>query len=122
MGNNPFNLALRFVLEMVGLYSLGYWGWVSGSGFGRYVLALVIPIAAAAVWGLFRVPGDTSHSGEAPIRVPGVIRLIIEILMFSTATWMLHRLGHEQLALIFGGVVTAHYLLSWDRILWLLRS
>lgn len=122
MSNNPINLAARFILEMGALFSLGYWGWSIETGVLRFVLAFLIPALAAAMWGLFRVPGDASHSGDAPIRVPGFIRLMIEALLFSSATWAFYNLGHVQVALIFGLVVIVHYLLSWDRILWLLRS
>ena len=122
MSNNPINLAVRFILEMIALFSLGYWGWTVGTGVMRFVLAFLIPILAAAMWGIFRVPGDASHSGDAPIRVPGFIRLMIEALLFSSATWAFYNMGQVQVALIFGVMVIAHYILSWDRILWLLRS
>lgn len=122
MSKNPINLAVRFILEMSALFSLGYWGWTVETGLLRIVLAFIIPVLAAAMWGIFRVPGDTSHSGDAPIRVPGIVRLAIEGLLFSSATWAFFDIGHAQAGLVFGLVVIAHYLLSWDRIIWLLRS
>jgi hypothetical protein len=122
MSTNPVNLALRFILEMIALAIFGYRGWTMGSGFMRYVWTLLFPGVGAALWGTFRVPGDASHSGEAPVQVPGWVRLALELAIFIAATWALVSLDKMNLAIIYGGVVGLHYILSWDRILWLLRS
>jgi hypothetical protein len=122
MGSNPINLAVRFLLELIALAIFGYRGWALGEGSVRYIWMLTLPIIAAALWGIFRVPGDPSSSGEAPVRIPGWLRLVLELAIFSAATWALASLGSMNLAAIFGGLVGVHYLLSWDRIAWLLRS
>jgi hypothetical protein len=122
MSSNPVNLAVRFILEIIALAILGYRGWILGSGFMRYVWALLFPIAGAALWGIFRVPGDASHSGDAPVHVPGWVRLGLELAIFAVATWALISLEKTNLATIYGVCVSLHYILSWDRILWLLRS
>ena len=122
MSTNPVNLAVRFILEMIALAIFGYCGWTMGSGFLRYVWALLLPVAGAGLWGTFRVPGDASHSGDAPVQVPGWVRLGLELAIFTAATWALVSLEKTNLAIIYGAVVSLHYSLSWDRILWLLRS
>ncbi|MBN2245139.1 MAG: DUF2568 domain-containing protein, partial [Candidatus Aminicenantes bacterium] len=38
-----------------------------------------------ALWGTFRVPGDSSSSGKAPIPIPGFLRLFLELVIFSLA-------------------------------------
>src|SRR5690606_19890911 len=70
MANNPLNLGLRFLLELVALFAVGYWGWTQHQGVMRFVLAIGLPALLAAAWGIFRVPGDASASGEAIVAVP----------------------------------------------------
>jgi hypothetical protein len=122
MGSNPINLAIRFILEMVGLVALGWWGWIQGEGPFRFVLALGIPVLAAVLWGTFAVADDPSRSGSAPIQVPGIVRLLIELAFFASAIWALFFAGQPVLALVFGILVLVHYAVSYDRILWLLRQ
>lgn len=116
MGSHPVNLAVRFLLELTALLATGIWGWRQGEGWIRFVLALGIPVILAAIWGTFAVPDDPSRSGSAPIVVPGIIRLAIELAIFAFATWALHDLGTTRLSLIFGIIVTIHYIISYDRI------
>jgi hypothetical protein len=121
MSNNPINLAVRFILELVGLFAMGLWGWNQGEGALRFVLALGLPVAAAVIWGVFRVPGDSSSSGKAPVPVPGVVRLLIEIIFFDFAAWCLFTV-EPILGWIFAIVVLIHYAASYDRVRWLLRG
>ncbi len=120
MGSNPINLAVRFILEMAGLLALGWAGWNLNAGLLRFVFAIGFPILAAVLWGTFAVPDDPSRSGKAPIQVPGVVRLLLELAFFAAATWALFSTNLPGLAWIFGIVVVIHYAISYDRILWLL--
>jgi hypothetical protein len=121
MGSNPINLAVRFILEIAGLVSLGAWGWNSGEGALGYLLAAGIPITAAVLWGTFAVPDDPSRSGKAPVPVPGFLRLLLELGFFAAATWSLFDLDKSSLGWILGVTVLIHYVISYDRILWLLK-
>lgn len=118
MANNPLNLGLRFLLELAALFSLGYWGWTQHSGLARLLWTLLAPLAAAALWGIFRVPGDP---GKAPVAVPGFLRLLLEVAFFGVAVMALAAAGRSAWALGFSLIVLVHYLLSYDRILWLLK-
>lgn len=119
MGQNPLNLVLRFILELAALYFMARWGWLRFDGGWRYLLALGLPLLAAVIWGTFRVPGD----GGAPrLRVPGIVRLLIEIVFFGFATWTIFDTGATMTAWIFGGMALLHYLISYDRIAWLVRQ
>jgi len=119
MAHNPLNLALRFLLEIVGLVALGYWGWHQGEGFWRFVLALLLPLVAAALWGTFRVPDDP---GKAPVPIPGWLRLVLEFLYFTLSAAALLSALSVASGLTFGLVVLAHYAVSYDRIVWLLKQ
>ena len=107
---------------MSGLVTLGVWGWARGDGAMKYVLALAVPIIAAAIWGIFAVPNDPSRSGNSPVVVPGLVRLVIELAFFSFVVWALFALRQSTLAWLFGVIVIVHYLVSYERVSWLLHQ
>jgi hypothetical protein len=107
---------------MSALVSVGIWGWKYSDGWLRYPLAIGIPIVFAVIWGTFAVPNDPSRSGEAPVITSGLIRLVIELVFFAIATWSLYDLGLNKESLAFGIIVVLHYIISYDRILWLMSQ
>lgn len=122
MGWHPINLGLRFLLELAAMVALGYWGWTANEGFLRVVLGIGVPLLAAAIWGTFRVPGEPAHQQDVPVAIPGPLRLLLELGMFACAVWLLIRAGAVDLGWIFAAIVGIHYLISYDRVLWLLRK
>lgn len=122
MGSHPINLFIRFLLELSILLAMGVWGWRQTDGWFQFVLALGIPIIFAAVWGTFAVPNDPSRLGRAPVPVPGIVRLILELAFFTIGTWMLYNMGYLSLSPIFGVIVVIHYLVSYDRVIWLIQQ
>jgi hypothetical protein len=120
MSQNPINLAVRFLLEIIALITLGALAKAQFPGALGSILMIVLPTFAAVVWGTFNVPDDPSRSGKAPVPVPGIVRLLIELDIFGTATWALFSLNPTY-GWIFGLVTLAHYALSYDRIAWLLK-
>lgn len=120
MGSHPINLIIRFLLEISALGSAGVWGWKQSEGWIRFVLAIGIPIILASIWGLFAVPNDPSRSGKAPIITHGVIRFAIELVFFAFATWSLYDIGLNKVSLAFGIIVVLHYIISYDRVIWLM--
>ncbi len=119
MSNHPFNLILRFVLELTATAALAYWGWVEHQGLGRVLWAIGLPALAAVIWGTFRVPDDP---GSAPVAVPGQVRLTLEILLFGTAVAMLFAAGQPLIGLMLGIVLVIHYAFSYDRVRWLITG
>lgn len=113
MGYHPVNLALRFILELAALFFIGRWGWVSFDGLWRYVAAIGLPLIAATIWGIFRVPDD---GGAPTVRVSGVVRLLIEAIFFGFAIWGLFDSGATTMGWIFSGITLLHYIISYDRI------
>ena len=122
MRSHPANLMLRFLLEVIALVSVGIWGWQQSENWVRFVLAIGIPIAMVIIWGTFAVPDDPSRSGSAPVPTPGIIRLIIELGFFGLAVWALMDMGWSVWSLIMAIVVLAHYVISYDRLTWLLSK
>jgi len=122
MGSHPLNLALRFILELVALASLGYWGWQQYDGVSQWLFCIGLPLIAAVVWGTFAVPDDPSRSGHAPIPTAGWLRLILELLVFASATLALWFSGQQPIAIGLAVVTVLHYMASYDRIQWLLAN
>ena len=122
MSSNPINLAVRFILEVIGLVYTGIWSWHQADGALQYFLAALTPLLLAIVWGTFNVPGDKSRSGKAPVKIRGIIRLLIEFGFFFFATCCIYSLGHKTFSLIFGATLVIHYLISIDRIKWLISQ
>lgn len=122
MGSHPINLIFRFILELCALTSIGIWSWKQSDGLFRFVLSIGIPIILAAIWGVFAVPEDPSRSGAAPVVVPGIVRLAIELAIFAFAIWSLYNIDSINLSRILGIAVLLHYILSYDRIIWLLAQ
>lgn len=120
-GFHPVNLAFRFVLEIAALTAIAVGGYATSSGAWAWILAIALPLAAAVVWGTFNVPGDRSRSGEAPVSVSGGVRLIIELGVFALAVVLVSFIS-PFVALLLGIAVAIHYLLSLDRIRWLLQN
>lgn len=119
MHNHPLNLLLRFGLELVLVGIYAYWSWHSFDGFQKYLFSLLIPLAGMLLWGIFKVPGDP---GKAIVAIPGWVRLLLEILLFVLGFWMLRSLQLFKAANLFATISILHYLISWERIRWLLES
>lgn len=122
MGSHPIHLMLRFLLELCVLAVAGYWGWTVSDGLTRVLLLFGMPILLAIVWGAFAVPNDPSRSGRAPIPVPGVLRLLLELANFAFGVWAFYAVQLPALGLILGALVVLHYILSYRRVTWLVRQ
>jgi hypothetical protein len=124
-GFHPLNLAFRLGLELAAIAALAVGGFALGelaaeSGVFPWVLAIGLPLAGMTAWGVFNVPGDQSRSGEAPVPVRGIVRLIVELDVFSAAVVVVW-FAIPAYAIALGACVVIHYGLSLDRIRWLLE-
>lgn len=115
--DHPTNLALRFLLELAALAALAFWGWSTHAGSARVAWAVGLPLAAAVAWGTFRVPGDP---GDAPVAVPGPVRLVLELGLFATAAGLLVAADRPVVAGTFAALVAVHYVIARERVRWLL--
>ena len=121
MASHPLNLAFRFILELIMLYSIGHWGWMQPISHNE-LLGLILPIVAVSIWGTFAVKNDPSRSGKASVSIPGVARLLLELFCFGSAVASLLNLGYTTLAIILASLVAIHYAISYDRLRWLLKQ
>ena len=122
MGKNPFNLGLRFILEIMAFVGIGLWGWTMGDGWLKYFLAAGLVIMVALLWGVFAVPNDPSRSGKTVVVTPGWIRLLLELAIFGFAALAYYNSGYPKIALGFGIAAVVHYVLSYDRVMWLFKQ
>ncbi|MCX2718590.1 YrdB family protein [Lentiprolixibacter aurantiacus] len=121
MASHPLNLMLRFLLEIAAIAAVGIWGWKLGVSWDRFLWALLLPVFLMTVWGVFAVPEDPSRSGNAPVPVAGWLRMLLELGVFTSATWVLYDLGFLLSSMIFAGICLLHYITSYDRVIWLLK-
>lgn len=121
-GSHPLNLILRFILEISTFIATGYWGYLLQDNFSKYIFALLFPIILATLWGVFAVPNDPSRSGKTVVKTPGVIRLFLELGIFSVGTFCIYQINYPTSAFLFSFVVIFHYVISFDRITWLFQQ
>ena len=122
MSIHLLNSAVRLLLEITAIVTFGIWGYHQSETGLRILLAILLPLGFAVLWGVFAVKDDPSRSGKTVIQTPGIIRLLLELGLFGAAAWMLLDLNHSLIALIFGLTVVIHYFVSFDRIAWLLKQ
>jgi len=119
MNTHPANLLLRFLLELAMLAVFAIWGYRHFPGWQGIAAAITLPVLAATLWGVFRIPNDPR---PAPVAIPGPLRLLLEWMLFAGAVWALQDLGYDSWAWFLAGVLVAHYLVSYDRTASMLRN
>lgn len=115
-----WNLALRFGLELGALAGLGLAAWKLTSGPARWAAVALVPLTAAAIWGVFNVLNDPSRSGAAPIVVSGLTRLAIEVAILGAGAAAIWFAGRRDLGIAFTALIVFHYAASTSRIEWLI--
>ncbi|MBZ0181594.1 MAG: YrdB family protein [Melioribacteraceae bacterium] len=116
------NLGVRFLLELAAIVSMAVWSWGLSDSWIRFLIAPGITITLAAIWATFTVPNDGGRTSKSLITTPGIIRFIIELLIFTFAIWTLYDMSLEILSIVIGAILLLHYLLSYKRVLWLLAK
>jgi hypothetical protein len=117
-----WNLALRFGLEIAALVGLAAAAWSLTSGPLRWLAVVAVPVAAATCWGVFNVVDDPSRSGEAPVEVPGWLRLALEILILGGGAAGFAVAGRPGVGLVLVVLIVLQYATSWSRVEWLLQA
>lgn len=99
------NLVMRFALELVMLGALSYSAYqLADSTIFKITLALVAPLLAAIVWGLFIAP-----KARFPVAYPFWVAL--QVVLFSLAAGGLALTGHTAAALVLAVLVLLNLLL-----------
>lgn len=119
MSKHPLNLLIRFLMEIAALVILAMWGWHYTSNWLRYLLAIGLPLLAATLWGIFRIPNDPN---PAPVEVPGIVRLAYELFLFGFASWALYNMGYMSAACTMSIITIISYTAGYDRTLKMLKN
>jgi hypothetical protein len=113
-------LGLHFFLELAAFAALAIWGFQTHSAWWqKLVFGIGLPILAMVLWGFFRVPNDP---GNAPVAIPGTLRLLLELAVMASAALALFASGHTTLAWIFSAAVVVDYLIMFERVTRLLKT
>jgi hypothetical protein len=99
------NAAFRFIVELVGVGALGYWGWgVAGDGIARIALAVGAPLALIVVWAIVVAPNATNPLAQPQRDVIGTALLLTTALALAAA-------GQPIAAVVLGAAVVANWAL-----------
>lgn len=94
------NLGLAFLLELLALAALCFWGFHIGSSTAIHiVLGIALPVVAAVLWGLFAAGGGPKYT------TPPWFKIFIKALVYGAATVGLFVTGHPVLAIVFAALV-----------------
>ena len=108
------NLILRFVLEVLALIAVGYWGFrTQEHSLGRIAAGVGLPLLMATVWSVFRVAGD---GGDPIVAVAPQLRLLIEAVVFGLGIGLLYASGQRAPAVIFLLALMIHYGIDYQRV------
>ena len=118
---NPINLGLRFLLEAACLTGIGRAAWTLMTPPWHWILVIAAPAAAAIAWGVFAVPDDPGRSGHAPVAVYGLVRLAVEATILGAGVAGFAVSGYPAIGTTLAILLIAHYGLSYQRIVWLIR-
>ena len=97
-------LAVRFIVELLGVVAVAYWGWQTGpEGIGRIVLAVGAAVALIVVWA-FVVAPKADNALSQPVRdIIGTVLLLVTAGGLAAA-------GQPGLAVVFAAVVVIDWL------------
>jgi Protein of unknown function (DUF2568) len=100
------NEGLAFLIELVALAALAWWGAETGSGLiVHLLLGIGAPLVAAVIWGAFAAP-------KATVELPPAGVLGVKALVFGAALFGLDLLGHRTLAILFWVVAAANTVIA----------
>ena len=92
------NLGLKFLLELAAIAAFAYWGATIGGGLLAATVAVVAPVIAIVLWGIFAAPQSTR-------RLPTSTRAPFELAVFGLAVVALLAAGSTGTAVVLGVVV-----------------
>lgn len=97
-------LAIRFIVELLGIAAVAYWGWQVGfDGIGQIVLAAGAAGALIVFWAFVVAPkadNRLSHQGRDMV---GTILLLVAAAGLASA-------GQPRLAIVFAAVIVIDWL------------
>lgn len=101
------NVAVRFLLEICVLISVGYWGFKTNAGWVlKILMGIGAPLLIAVIWGMFGAPKAAHH-------LTGLGLLTLEVLVFGSGVAALFATKNYSLAWVFAGIVIVNRFLMF---------
>ncbi|WP_433475462.1 YrdB family protein [Spirillospora sp. CA-142024] len=92
---HALNEGLAFVLEIVAIIALAWWGFTTGGNIlVNVVLGVATPVVAMVLWGLFAAP-------RARFKVALPLVLLVKAVVFGAGALGFYGVGHPGSALAF---------------------
>ena len=105
-GLHAVNEGLAFLLELLALGGLAWWGADTGGGLAASILlGAGAPVVAAVAWGLFAAP-------RARVRLPLAGVLAVKVIVFGLAAVAVAAIGRLGIAIAFAVVVVINTALA----------
>jgi hypothetical protein len=105
-GLHAVNEGLAFLLELLALGGLAWWGAVAGGGAAtKVLLGAGAPILAAVAWGMFAAP-------RARFQLPLPAVLAVKVIVFGLAAAGVYAIGRAGLAIAFAVVALVNTALA----------
>ncbi|MFB8115047.1 YrdB family protein [Streptomyces sp. NPDC056465] len=96
------NEVLAFVLELVAIGALAWWGFTAPEGAAASsALGIGAPAAAVVLWGLFAAP-----RARIPLPLPGV--LAVKTVVLGGGAAAVYATGHPAAAVVLAAVTVAN--------------
>jgi hypothetical protein len=100
------NELLAFVLELVALGGLAWWGFHTGHNTAIHLLlGIGAPVVMAVAWGMFAAP-----RARHPLPVPAL--LVFKLVVFGLAAAAVYATGAHTFGVVFAVVAVANTVLA----------
>lgn len=97
-------LAIRFIVELLGIAAVAYWGWQVGfDGIGQIVLAAGAAGALIVFWAFVVAPKADNRLSQQGRDMVGTILLLVAAAGLASA-------GQPRLAIVFAAVIVIDWL------------
>ena len=97
-------LAIRFLVEVLGIVAVAFWGWQTGpDGIGRIALAVGAAVGLIIVWAFVVAPKADDPLGQPARDIIGTGLLLVAAAGLAVA-------GQPRLAVVFAVVIVVDWL------------
>jgi len=102
----PIHLLIAFLLELVMLFCLAYYGFHTNMGkAAEFILGIGLPVVAILLWGFLAAP-------KAKHRLPFAYLIPFKLILFLLTAFLLYKCGQQKWAFIFAAIAIASELLE----------
>lgn len=102
------NLLLSFLLELVLLFLVGYWGFHIGEKpLLNYMLALALPVVVAVIWGIWAAP-------KSARRLKNPAREMLKLALFFAGAGLAYLAEKPAWAVLFVVAVAANAVFAFQ--------